>query len=185
MIGFLKPPDRTWPLTSPLTQIADAMAVCLREKTPRLKACVERVYDVVVEDEEELLARLTNDDFEPRIFVAPLQKTFDERADRSHDRHRYAYAVIVAWRPYEIIDTQGRREDDKYAFITIADEFVSFVNENVYKPLASTEFAPVEGAIIEAGGAAIDIALDYEKFNDHGILWSELSFTYTLDEPNH
>jgi hypothetical protein len=88
-------------------------------------------------------------------------------------------------RPDETVLTQTRQPGDAQALRAWVDARITFADEQIYRPLAATTFAPIAGAIIEPGGATIDTVIDTDKLIDFGIFWNEQSFTYTLDELNH
>lgn len=169
---------------SPLVAIAEAMVVRFRELNPAIAGQIDRVYEVVIEDEEQLLGLVAN---EPgvKLIVCAMGKLLTERADRAHDRHGYTFAVVYAARPDETVITQTRQPGDAKALRAWVDSQITFVDEQIYKPLAATTFEPVTDAIIEPDGARIDTVIDTDKLIDFGIFWSELSFTYTLDQSNH
>lgn len=169
---------------SPLVAIAEGMVARLREVNPAIAGQIDRVYEVVIESEDDLLGLVAN---EPgvRVLVCTMGKVLTERADRGHDRHGYSFAVVYVARPDETVLTQTRQPGDAAAMRAWVDARISFADENIYRPLAATTFAPVEGAIIEPNGAVIDTVIDTDKLIDFGCFWNEQSFTYTLDESNH
>ncbi len=169
---------------SPIVAIAEAMVTRLRSLNPDYAEAIERVYEVVIETEDDLINFVSNE-LGLKIWVCAMGKALTERADRRTDRHGYTFAVIVAARPNETVLTQTRQPGDAEAVRDWVDEQITFVDEQVYGPLAATDFAPVVGSIIEPDGARIDTVIDTDKLIDFGIFWSELSFTYTLDESNH